>query len=57
MKLDIDEFIKGQRDCRDGHPSACDASESYLRGYSAQYHIEQDREYFSREHFRIKKTT
>lgn len=37
---DINEFIDGQRDCRDGVPHK-DGTESYNAGYAAQYHLEQ----------------
>lgn len=44
-----DEFLKGQRDCKEGIPSPQDASEEYLRGYSTQYQHEQNMEYLTRE--------
>ena len=40
---DIDferEFLKGQRDCRDGRPHA-GGTDAYCRGYSAQYESDQ----------------
>ncbi len=37
----IFEFIKGQRDCRNGAPHQAGHTESYDNGYSFQYHLEQ----------------
>ena len=36
-----DEFLRGQRDCKDGVPHKPNQSESYDRGYAAQYESEQ----------------
>lgn len=36
-----DDFLRGQRDCRDGIPSLPMQSEAYNRGYAAQYEKEQ----------------
>lgn len=35
------EFMRGQKDCRDGFPHREGQSESYDRGYDAQYQLEQ----------------
>lgn len=40
INYDINEFIDGQRDCRDGVPHK-DGTESYNAGYAAQYQLEQ----------------
>jgi hypothetical protein len=37
----IDEFLRGQRDCKDGIEHKSGGSEFYDRGYSYQYFIEQ----------------
>ena len=36
-----DEFLRGQRDCQKGIPHKSGQSESYDRGYGAQYEKEQ----------------
>ena len=37
----MDNFIDGQRDCKEGkQPSS--GSEDYLRGYGAQYQLEEN---------------
>jgi len=41
VNYDVHEFIKGQRDCRDGIAHKDGRGESYDRGYSAQYELEQ----------------
>ena len=38
---DLEQFINGQQDCRDGIPHRHGMPEYYDRGYSYQYHIEQ----------------
>ena len=38
--LNVDEFLKGQQDCKAGIPHK-DGSDSYNRGYSSQYECEQ----------------
>ena len=48
--LSDNDFLKGQRDCKDGSPPMENASDDYLRGYSAQYELEQVQEYLSRGH-------
>lgn len=40
-ELDTEEFLRGQRDCKEGKMSALGASSDYCRGYSAQYEAEQ----------------
>lgn len=39
--MNVQEFIQGQKDCKEGNPAPRDASEHYLQGYSFQYHLEQ----------------
>jgi len=39
--LDADEFLRGQRDCRDGIPHREGQSDSYNRGYATEYEREQ----------------
>ena len=36
-----DEFLRGQRDCREGIPHKTGQSEAYDRGYSSEYSLEQ----------------
>ena len=36
-----DDFLKGQRDCRNGVPHKPMQSEAYNRGYGSQYSAEQ----------------
>ncbi len=36
-----DDFLQGQRDCRNGIPHSANNSEAYDRGYGAQYEKEQ----------------
>ena len=38
--INADDFLQGQRDCEKGVPHK-DGSESYNRGYAAQYELEQ----------------
>jgi len=40
MKFE-DEFLRGQRDCKEGKQHKPMQSEAYDRGYSAQYEKEQ----------------
>ena len=35
-----DDFLQGQKDCRDGLPQRRD-NDAYLKGYAAQYEQEQ----------------
>ena len=39
--MNIDDFIKGQRDCAEGIPHKAGKSKSYDSGYSSQYTLEQ----------------
>jgi len=48
--MDTEEFLKGQKDCKEGNQPMDNPSEDYLRGYSAQYQQEQNMEYATREH-------
>ena len=41
MELFEDEFLRGQRDCKEGIAHKSDQSEAYDRGYGAQYELEQ----------------
>lgn len=38
---DIQDFVRGQKDCRAGVPHVSGKSESYDRGYSFEYEFEQ----------------
>lgn len=44
------EFLRGQRDCKDGNGHKSNQSAEYNRGYSAQYQHEQNMEYITRGH-------
>ena len=35
------EFLRGQRDCKNGEDHKSNQSENYDRGYSTQYELEQ----------------
>ena len=37
----LDDFIKGQRDCRDGVEHKAGKSKAYDNGYAFQYEMEQ----------------
>lgn len=37
----VTDFLRGQRDCKDGNPHLAFQSEAYDRGYAAQYEWEQ----------------
>ena len=41
-QMDCNEFLRGQRDCMNGEPHKAGMSESYDRGYAAQYQHEQN---------------
>lgn len=41
--IDAHDFLRGQRDCRDGVDHRVGQSSSYDRGYAAQYEWEQVR--------------
>ena len=45
---DTTDFLKGQEDCFNGIPHESGKPESYDRGYSYQYQIEQNQEYLTR---------
>lgn len=50
----IEDFLSGQRDCRDGIPHKAGKSESYDSGYRCQYELEQMKAERSAKHeFRI----
>ena len=38
----MDDFVQGQRDCRDGKPHQEGKPEAYDSGYSFQYQLEQN---------------
>jgi hypothetical protein len=40
-EIKVDDFYLGQRDCERGIPHKSGMSESYDRGYNAQYELEQ----------------
>jgi hypothetical protein len=40
--MNADDFLKGQRDCEKGAVHQSGKSESYDRGYAAQYQHEQN---------------
>lgn len=46
--MNADEFMQGQKDCRDGKPHEAGKGESYDRGYAAQYEWEQVQEAMTR---------
>ena len=39
--IDLNQFLLGMRDCEKGIPHKAGMSESYDRGYAAQYELEQ----------------
>jgi len=39
--MNPDEFMQGQKDCANGVPHKAGMSDSYDRGYAAQYEMEQ----------------
>ena len=43
----VDDFIRGQKDCRDGEPAKLEQSEHYYNGYSAQYQLDEINTYTS----------
>jgi hypothetical protein len=45
----VPDFIDGQRDCKDGNQADPNRSESYQRGYAAEYQHEMNLEGVSRE--------
>lgn len=44
----VDDFIQGQKDCKNGLPHTSGKSKDYDYGYSYQYELEQRAEYESR---------
>lgn len=40
----IEDFLRGQIDCAKGVPHQAGKSEHYDRGYSAEYHFQQQRD-------------
>lgn len=40
--IDALDFIQGQKDCRDNGEAKENMSESYYRGFAAQYQLEQN---------------
>ena len=49
--MNADEFLKGQKGCKEGVPHET-KSESYNRGYAAQYDLEQIQGEKTHEHRR-----
>lgn len=45
-----DDFLRGQRDCKEGVEARPDQSKDYYRGYSTQYQHEQNMEFMTRGH-------
>lgn len=41
VNINADDYLRGQRDCKDGIPQRAGQSPSYNRGYAAQYEWEQ----------------
>ena len=37
----VGDFVRGQRDCKNGVPHEAGKSASYDRGYAAEYELEQ----------------
>ena len=48
--VNADEFIQGQKDCKEGKQTTGNESDDYLRGYAAQYNLEQIMGEITREH-------
>ena len=55
MMINADEFMSGQKACRNGELCEPDRSKSFVRGYSAQYEFEQVAEHCPRLARQIKK--
>ena len=51
MNDNINDFIEGQRDCKEGNAPKENPSDNYLSGYNFQYQLEQSMGYFTDEHF------
>jgi len=43
--LNADKFLAGQKACKAGKPCGVGADKDFVRGYSAQYELEQALEY------------
>lgn len=41
MNKAYNDFVQGQKDCRDGNDQPDNPGEWYLRGYAVQYELEQ----------------
>lgn len=41
IDMNTDQFLQGQRDCRDGVPHQAGKGADYDRGYAAQYEADQ----------------
>lgn len=39
--MNTDDFLRGQRDCKDGKDLKLGDTDDYYRGYGAQYELEQ----------------
>jgi len=48
--MNADEFLKGQKDCKNGVTHEVGRHPDYDRGYNAQYQHEQNMEYLTRGH-------
>ena len=51
-----DDFLQGQKDCRDGKPHKDGNGDGYDRGYNTQYIAEQIWEAGTRGHRKAKRT-
>ena len=40
-EFNADEFMRGEKDCMNGEPHKSGQTESYDRGYSTRYELEQ----------------
>jgi hypothetical protein len=40
-ETDIDDYLRGQRDCKDGMDARVGQSSNYYNGYAIQYEAEQ----------------
>ena len=47
--MNTDEFMQGQRDCRENKDHRSDQGESYDRGYAAQYEFNAVRDEMSHQ--------
>lgn len=46
----ISDFVRGQKDCKEGEPHKPGQSESYDAGYSSQYELDQINDHRSMNH-------